>query len=254
MELDLRGYVKIIQKRIWLLLAIVLISSATSGVVSFFFLTPIYEASTKLIVNKPAAAAGQQLTMSDVTFNIQVINTYKEVIKTHYIMGIVAVEYPQFGLTSKQLIDKVKVSSVNNTQVMTLAAQDESYVKAANIVNAVSKVFQREIPKVMQVDNVSILNEASTDVQPAPIKPNPKLNVAIVFVVSLMAAVGLILLLEYLDDTIRTEADVEQYLGLPTLSAIMKIKDGDLAKSPRNTESIPKVGDKKHVNATTINQ
>ncbi|WP_176706035.1 YveK family protein [Paenibacillus hemerocallicola] len=253
MELDLRGYVKIIKKRIWLLLAIVLFSSVASGVVSFFFLTPIYEASTKLIVNKPAEAVGQQLNINDVTFNIQVINTYKEVIKTHYIMGIVAAEYPQFGLTSSELIEKVKVSSVNNTQVMTLVAQDKDYVKAANIVNAVSKVFQREIPKVMKVDNVSILNEASVNVQPAPVKPNPVLNVAISFVVSMMAAVGLILLLEYLDDTIRTEADVEQYLGLPTLSAIMKIKDEDLAKSSRKTESIAKVGDKKHVNATTSN-
>lgn len=251
MELDLRGYVRIILKRIWLLIAIVLVSSTATAVVSFFFLTPVYEASTKLIVNKQVEAVGQQLTMSDVTMNIQMINTYKEVIKTHYIMDLVAAEYPEFELTSTQLIDRVKVSSVNNTQVMTLMAQDADYVKAANIVNAVSKVFQREIPKVMKVDNVSILNEASTTLQPNPVKPNPLLNVAIGFIVSAMAAVGLIFLLEYLDDTIRSEADVEQYLGLPTLSVITKMKEEDLAhKSHRSASSKSKVGGSSHVNAT----
>lgn len=254
MELDLRDLMKIIKKRLWLLIGIVLVSCISTAIVSYYFLTPIYEASTKLIVNKPNDGPGLgQLTINDVNLNIRVIDTYKEVIKTHYIMGIVAEEYPQFGLTSAQLINKVRVSSVNNTQVMTLIVQDPSYEKAANIVNAVSKVFMREIPKVMSVDNVSLLNEAAVDAKAGPVKPNPNLNIAISLIVSIMAAVGLIFLLEYLDDTIRTEADVEQVLGLPTLSAIMKIREDDLVNNKNKSVSNSKLGEQTHVNAT-LNQ
>lgn len=254
MELDLKDYLKIIKKRLWLLLAIVFISSLTAGIVSFYILTPVYQASTKLIVNKPQEKNGTDgLTISDVNLNIQIINTYKEVIKTPYIMELVAKEYPQFALTPEQLIGKVQVSSVNNTQVMTLVVEDPSYQKAVDIVNAVSKVFQREIPKVMKVDNVSILSEAKSVSEPAPVKPNKLLNVVIGFVVSFMVGLGIIFLMEYMDDTLKTESDVEKVLGLPTLTMITKMKAEDIAEATAEGTRKEKVGENQHVNVT-LNQ
>lgn len=250
MELDLRDYLKIIRKRVWLLVSMVLVACLGTGAVSVYFMKPVYQASTKLIVNKTSERVGStELNLNDVNLNIRIIDTYKEVIRTPYIMETVAREHPEFGMTPEQLIEKVKVSSVNNTQVMTLSVEDYSYEKAASIANAVSSIFQREIPKVMKVDNVSILSQAKETERPAPIKPNPKLNVAISFVVSLMIGVGLSILLEYLDDTIKTENDIAQLLGLPTLAMIGKIDPEDLVHTPSATRS-QQVGENKHVNAT----
>lgn len=230
MELDLKDYLKMIRKRLWLILIVVAASTLATGIVSFFFLQPVYEASTKLIVNKSNSQGGiDQLSLNDINFNLRLIDTYKEVIKTSAIMEKVIQEHPEFQLTAEELIKKIRISSVNNSQVMTLAVQDISYEKAVSMVNAVSQVFQREIPSIMKVDNVSILDEAKAKAGVAPVKPNPKLNVAISFVVSLMLALGVVFLLEYLDDTIKTEQDVEEILGLPTLSVITKLKDEDLA-------------------------
>jgi len=246
MELDLKDYIKIIRKRIWLILAFVLLCTLSTGIVSYFFMEPVYEASTKLIVNKSSEQQGlQQVDINSVNLNIRLIDTYKEVIKTPRIMDKVAKDYPQFNLNSDQLIKKVRVSSVNNTQVMTLIVQDNSYNKAADIVNAVSKVFQDQIPSIMKVDNVSLLNEATYLEKPTPVKPNPKLNIAISFVVSLMIAIGLAFLLEYLDDSIKTEDDIKQYLDLPTVAMIAKIKDEDLlgTKSTASSHKSGQVGE-----------
>ena len=228
MELDLKDYIKVLRKRIWLIILIVLISCIATAVVSFYFIEPVYEASTKLIVNKADRQGPDPMDLNTVNMNIRLIDTYKEVIKTPRIMDKVVEAHPEFGLTADQLIDKVRVSSVNNTQVMTLIVQDKSYDKAAAIANAVSEVFQQEIPLIMSVDNVSLLNKAKPMDNPVPVKPNPKLNIAISFVVSLMVALGLAFLLEYLDDTIKTEEDIRQALGLPTLAVIAKINEEDL--------------------------
>lgn len=228
MELELKDYVKIIKKRWWLVLAIVLVSCLAAGVISYIFMEPIYQASTVLFVNKTEEQNGvASININDVNLNIKMVDTYKVIIKTPYIMEMVAQEHPEFGLTPEQLIDKVQVSSVNNTQVMTLSVKDASHEKAVEIVNAISRVFQREIPNVMKVDNVTILSEAQVKPNPTPVEPNPVLNIAIAFVVSLMVGVGLAFLLEYLDDTVKTEDDVQQLLGLPTLATIIKIKDED---------------------------
>lgn len=237
MELELKDYFRILRKRIWLILSIVLVTTATVGVISFYVLSPVYEASTKIIVTKSDDQGGiSQLDINAINSNLKLIDTYKEVIKTPAIMDVVVIENPQFGLTAEELITKVKVSSVNNTQVMTLAVQDQDYNQAARIVNAISTVFQKEIPKIMKVDNVSLLNQAKLMDNPVPIKPNKLMNIAIAFILGLFVAVGLALMLELLDDSVKTEADIERLLGLPTLAAVAKLKPEDMLGKQTSTQ------------------
>ncbi|MGB9873226.1 MAG: Wzz/FepE/Etk N-terminal domain-containing protein, partial [Anaerolineae bacterium] len=59
-----------------------------------------------------------------------------------------------------------------------------------------------------------------------PVRPRKLLNTAIAGVLGLMLAVGAVFLIEYLDDTIKTSDDVNRALGLPTLSAIGRLKEG----------------------------
>lgn len=231
-ELDLRQYMAIIKKRLALIILFVFICTAAAALVSLFFKDPVYEASTKIIVNQtPSQMSTGQLDLNQINSNIKMIDTYKEIIKTPAILDKVALQYPELGLTAIELTRKIQVSSVNNTQVMTLIVQDVDYKQAAQIVNAVSNVFREEIQHIFQVENVSILNEAVVNAQPSPVAPNVPLNIAIAFVVSLMIAVGITFLLEYMDDTIKTEADVLQFLGQPTLAMISRMNTEDANSS-----------------------
>jgi len=72
----------------------------------------------------------------------------------------------------------------------------------------------------MDVQNVQIVDKASTPANPSPVKPNKKLNLAIALVLGLLVSVGLAFLLEYLDTRIKTEEDVQRYLELPVLGSI----------------------------------
>lgn len=77
----------------------------------------------------------------------------------------------------------------------------------------------------MNVNNVTILSEADVSENPSPIKPRPLINVAIAIVVGLMAGVVLAFLLEYFNNTIKNEQDIEKLLGLPILGVIATIDD-----------------------------
>jgi capsular polysaccharide biosynthesis protein len=234
-ELDLRDYFRIVRKRMWLITIIVVVAVAAAGVYSLYIKDPVYEASTKIIVNRTQAQAeASQIDLNQINTNIQMINTYKEIIKTPAILDLVSESYPQFGLTPEELGKKINVSSVNNTLVMTLVVRDTSYERAAEIANAVSIIFKQEIPSIFNVENVSILNEAKVNPIPAPspVEPNVVMNVAIAFVVALMLGLGLSFLMEYMDDTLKSEQDIEQVLGLPTLAMIARLgpeelKDGE---------------------------
>jgi capsular polysaccharide biosynthesis protein len=86
-------------------------------------------------------------------------------------------------------------------------------------------VFQQQVPILMNVDNVQILTEAKMSANPQPVSPNKTLNMAIAFVLGAMVGVGLAFLLEYLDNTIKNEQDVEKHLELPVLGVISQMSD-----------------------------
>ena len=151
-----------------------------------FFLTPIYQASTQILVNQEKSEQSFY-SPSEVQTNLQLINTYNVIIKSPAILDKVIV---QLGLdmTAEQLNGKITVGSEKDSQVVNVSVQDPDPNMAAKIANKTAEVFQNEIANIMNVDNVSILAQANVAENQAPIKPQPVLNVAIAIVVGLMAA------------------------------------------------------------------
>lgn len=221
--ISLKELLATLKKRLVMIILITMTAGLVSGVVSYFFLTPIYQASTQILVNQTKNEQSLY-SPSEVQTNLQLINTYNVIIKSPAILDKVIV---QLGLdiTASQLNGKITVSSEENSQVVNLAVQDADPQLAAKIANKTVEVFQMEIVKIMNVDNVSILAQATVGENQAPIKPQPLLNVAIALVVGLMAAVGLAFLLEYMDSTIKNEQDIERILELPILGVIATIDD-----------------------------
>ena len=70
----------------------------------------------------------------------------------------------------------------------------------------------------MKVDTVEVFDRAITP--ESPVGPNPTINMAAAFFIGILTAAGLIFLLDYLDNTIKTTEDVEKYMGLPVLGII----------------------------------
>lgn len=228
--ISLQDIIKTVKKRIKLILGITLLAIIISAIVSFFFLTPIYDAKTQILVNQQKTGEQQTIATTEIQTNLQLINTYNVIIKSPAILTIVS-EQLDLNLTPGQLTSKITVSNENNSQVVNITVQDENPAVAVDIANTVAGVFKEEIPKLMSVDNVNILSPAELLENPSPIKPNKTLNVAIAAVIGLMLGLGIAFLIEYLDTTIKTEQDVDELLGLPIIGLISPISENDIGTS-----------------------
>jgi capsular exopolysaccharide synthesis family protein len=72
-------------------------------------------------------------------------------------------------------------------------------------------------------NNISVLDTA---IEPRhPIRPRKSLTVAFSLFAGLLLAVGAVLFLDYLDNTIRTPDEIEQFLGLGVVAIIPKYRD-----------------------------
>jgi capsular exopolysaccharide synthesis family protein len=78
----------------------------------------------------------------------------------------------------------------------------------------------------LRASNIRVVDTA--EIPDKPVKPSRLLNFALSLVFGLMTGVGLALVQHYMDDTVKTVEDIEQYLGLPTLGIVPRL--GSLKK------------------------
>ncbi|MGX9157668.1 YveK family protein [Priestia megaterium] len=224
-RMGLLDFLQVLRKRLWLIALITIIAATISAIISFFVLTPVYQANTQILVNQ--AKSEQQLyNAGAVQTNVQLISTYNDIIKSPAILDKVIGKL-KLESTAKSLSGQIQVTSSENSQVAQITVQDTNPKRATEIANTTASVFQKEVPKIMNmnIDNVSILSKADVAASKSPVKPQPILNIAIALVIGLMLGIGLSFLLEYLDNTINTEQDIENFLELPVMGVITNIKD-----------------------------
>lgn len=212
-----------LKKRIWLIVSITILAVIVSAVLSYFVLTPIYSASTQILVNQ-SKSEESLYSNYEVQTNLQLINTYNVILKSPRILDQVIDEL-NLKLSTDELSERITVESESESQVITITVEDESPRLATDIANTIASVFQENVSDIMNVDNVAILASATVSDNPTPVKPQPVLNMLIGFVVGLMVSVGLALLLEYADNTIKTEQDIEKHFGVPVLGVIPKVSE-----------------------------
>ncbi|MED4044789.1 Wzz/FepE/Etk N-terminal domain-containing protein [Priestia aryabhattai] len=242
--ISLRDLFQLLRKRLWLIALITIIAATFSAVISFFVLTPVYQTNTQILVNQ--AKSEQQLyNAGAMQTNVQLISTYNDIIKSPAILDKV-ISKLNLDSSATSLSGQIQVTSSENSQVAQITVQDTDPKRATEIANTTASVFQKEVPKIMNIDNVSILSKADFAASQSPVKPQPILNIIIGLVVGLIAGLGLSFLLEYLDNTIKTEQDIESTLSLPIMGVITNIKDvpkATNAQRPDMTARVPQRGE-----------
>ncbi|MEH7577973.1 Wzz/FepE/Etk N-terminal domain-containing protein [Priestia megaterium] len=242
--INLREMFQVLRKRLGLIVLITIIAATVSAVISFFVLTPVYESKTQILVNQ--AKNDQQLYNNQtVQTNVQLISTYNDIIKSPAILDKVIKEL-KLDSSAQSLSSQIQVTNAQGSQVVQIVVQDTSAKRATEIANTTASIFKKEVPKIMNVDNVSVLSKATLGESASPVKPQPLMNIAIAVVVGLMVGVGLSFLLEYLDNTLKTEQDIENLLELPVMGVITTIKDVPKATNvqrPDVTARVPQRGE-----------
>ena len=223
-EISLREYFFILRKRLWLIVLLTVISVVISGVVSYYVLEPEYQTFTTLMVGKPKDYQNMdnKLEYNDLLLNQKLVSTYGEIVKTRLVTDEV-IEKLNLNISDKEFREKVNVNLVKDTEIIKLEVTDKDPELAAKIANETALVFMKNVKEIMKIENIQVIDKAQ--IPENPIKPRPKLNMAIAGVLGLMIGIFLVFLLEYLDNTIKTPEDVEKYLDLPVIGTIPMVEE-----------------------------
>ncbi len=129
-------------------------------------------------------------------------------------------ESKSYSVSASELASAVSVTTTTSSQVFTLSATAETPAKAQAIANAVAKEFKEQIPKIMDVNNVTIVAEA-----PKGTKSFPKVSLitAIGVLAGLVISLLIIIIKDLSDTTVREDSFMTNELGLTNLGEIASI-------------------------------
>ncbi|MBT9073089.1 exopolysaccharide biosynthesis protein [Lactobacillus delbrueckii subsp. bulgaricus] len=129
-------------------------------------------------------------------------------------------ESKSYSVSANELASAISVTTTTSSQVFTLSATAETPAKAQAIANAVAKEFKEQIPKIMDVNNVTIVAEA-----PKGTKSFPKVSLitAIGVLAGLVISLLIIIIKDLSDTTVREDSFMTNELGLTNLGEIAHI-------------------------------
>lgn len=208
-------------KKRWKLIALITIAATlVSAILSFFVIKPQYEASTKLFIGKQESQDNNAYNNSDVMMYQQLMKTYAELAKTSDLVTKAVksanLKYNQEEI--KAILKNLNANPSADTQILSLSFKGGNSKEVLKVTEAITNEFILESKELIPNGNVQIIQKAQLPER--PVSPNKTLNILLAFVLGLMIGIGVVLLLEYLDNTFKSREDLENTLELPIIGTI----------------------------------
>lgn len=235
--ISIKEIIGVFRKRLLTLFISTLVGLAVASFVTFFILTPKFSSQAQLIVTLPQSNI---TNVNDVNTNLQMINTYKDMIISDLVLSEVKDQLEtqdQLAMTVGEIKQAITVNQSENSQMFSIQAISSIPDNAQKIANTTAEVFQTKAKDVMNVDKISIISGAVANT--TPVSPNNKLNLVIGLVLGMMVGVGLAFLFELLDRTVKDEKYVMDTLGFPILGTVPEMSAKELNASIRKKKSNP---------------
>lgn len=199
-----------------------MLTTVLGAIITFFWLSPVYESKTDLLVNGTVVKGnGEDLSLNEVEINIRLIETYSIMIKSDRIMDKVEDKLDQ-RISKEELVKQTSVVTNENSQIISIIAENQNPENAAEMANEVALTFKEEVKKVMDIDNVYVLSSARPSDK--PVRPNKMINILLSMVIGFILSATWVLYRKHFDMKLITIHEVEEALSLPVLSGIPHMK------------------------------
>ena len=214
MQIDLLELAGVLWRKLWAIVACLVIGAVLAGGYTKLMVTPQYTATSMIYIlgqtTSISSVADLQLS-SELTADFTIMAKSRPVIQS-------VIKELDLNMSYEQLVGAVDLENPTDSHILKIHVTNSDPKLAKTISNAMAEAVADNISSVMATDKPSIAEKAITP--KAPSSPNLTKNIAMGGIVGAAIAVAIIVLSYLLDDTIKTEEDVRKYLQLNTLAEI----------------------------------
>ena len=200
---------------------IILLSAILMALVAFvgtkLFMTPVYTWVTKLYVMAKDGETSSNATYAELQSGSMLTKDYMELVKSRPVLEKVISEL-NLDMEPEELAGIITTETPTETRIMNIYVQSTSPKEAKEIADAVRDAVSVQIKQIMAVDSVNTVEEGNLPMYPS--SPSAKKNMLIGALLGLFGSAAIIVFVFMSDDTLKTPADIEKYLGLNVLTSV----------------------------------
>ncbi len=236
--MELRDYVRVLRKQ-WRLIVLCVLLAAGAAALATMQTTPLYRSGVTFFVSTPTDDARDAFAGG--TFSQQRVRSYADIVAGPSTAAAVAQAVP--GLRASDVVDSVTATVVPDTVLLETTVTDASPRRAEQIARGLADSFPGVIAALERPEGggaspikVSVVEQPT--VAADPVSPRPARNLALALVLGLLLGVGLAVLRETLDNTVKNPEDARDAAGTATLGAIAY--DAQASKRPLIVSDSPR--------------
>ena len=219
MEIDLMEIGYALKKHALIIVAALLAGALLAGVYTKVMATPVYRSTATMLVIPQGSS---QTSLSDLQLGNQLTKDYSMLITSRSVLQKV-IDSLGLDMSYEALGAMVSVNNPEETRILEVTVSSADPELAKKIVDELTEESSAFISEQMEVAEPKIIEQGR--VPEAPSSPDLRKNIATGALAGFVIAAGIIVLLAVLDDNIRSEEDIEKYLGIPVLASIPDRKD-----------------------------
>ena len=214
-EIDLKDMLNYFLSKKIFIIVIVLLSLVVGSFYTAVIQKPKYKSYTTILLTKENDATS--ITSTDITLNRNLVDTYREIIKSRKVINQV-INNLDLQYTFSQLNSNITVESINDTEIIKVSVIDLNPKLARDIANEIASVFNIEIVKLYNIQNVGIVDEAEVANNPYNVSLIKQLILS--GLIGIVLSSGVVFIMYYFDTSVKSAEEVENKLGLPVIGTI----------------------------------
>ena len=210
----------------WKILTVsTIMAAAIALVASKFILVPQYESTSALYV-----LSNSITSLADIQIGSSLTNDYIVVVKGRPILDQV-IENLNLDETYDSLEDRITLENPADSRILEITVRDTDPNRAKVIADEMASVASDYISIKMDQSAPTTIQNGYADGE--PVSPHVGMNTLIGAIVGFLLAAAIITISYLLDDTIMTDEDVEQKLGMNHLGSLPEVTSDDNRKDSR---------------------
>jgi receptor protein-tyrosine kinase len=234
MALSLQSFIKLLRSR-WVTVCLTILVAALGSVAVTLLTTPLYQASTRLFVSTSTGGASASDLYQGNRLSQERVLSYTELLMGETVAQR-TIDKLGLDISAAGLQANVKASAKLDTVLINVAVLDRSPVRARDIANTLSDEFvamvsELETPAGGRPD-ARVVVEQRASIPAYPVVPKATRNIAIGLVLGAVLGVGLAVLRDALDNTVKDRQTLEELTRVGVVGSI------PLDKERRNKPAI----------------
>lgn len=216
-EIDLMRLFNSIFRRIWVVIVAGVVCACVVAGYTHFKITPTYTSTTAMLILAKETTITSLTSLADLQLGSQLTKDYTVLMTSRPVLEEV-IENLELKMHYKSLRGCISINNPEDTRILYVSVTLSDAQQAKVVVDELSKVASEYIGETMEITPLKIIEEGEVAVSKT--SPNIKKNTIMGFLAGVILTCAVIVVLELLNDSVRTEEDIEKYLKIPALAVV----------------------------------